>query len=68
LAPNLHRRLAQGWLFICLLLVAALVVILPRSQINSSVLALLPKQQLAGVPDELSRGFSQRLDTVVAAG
>ena len=62
MAPNLHRRLAQGWLLICLLLVAALMVILPRSQINSSVLALLPKQQLVGVPDELSRGFSQRLD------
>lgn len=62
MAPELHRRLAQGWLLIFLLLVVALLVILPRSQINSSVLALLPKQQLAQVPDELSQGFSQRLD------
>jgi len=62
LSAESHRRLAQGWLLICLLLVAALCWLLPRSQINSSVLALLPKQQLAGVPDALSRGFSQRLD------
>ena len=60
--PDLHRRLALGWLAICLLLLAALCWLLPRSQINSSVLALLPKQQLVGVPDELADGFSRRLD------
>ncbi len=60
--PELHRRLAFGWLAICLLLIAALCWLLPRSQINSSVLALLPKQQLVGVPDELADGFSRRLD------
>src|SRR5476649_76133 len=62
LTAERHRQLAFGWLFICLMLVAALFWLLPRSQINSSVLALLPKQQLQGVPDDLSRGFSQRLD------
>jgi predicted exporter len=62
LRPELHRRLAFGWLAICLLLIAALCWLLPRSQINSSVLALLPKQQLVGVPDELADGFSRRLD------
>jgi predicted exporter len=62
LRPDLHRRLALGWLAICLLLLAALCWLLPRSQINSSVLALLPKQQLVGVPDELADGFSRRLD------
>ncbi len=62
LTAERHRQLAFGWLFICLMLVAALFWLLPRSQINSSVLALLPKQQLQGVADDLSRGFSQRLD------
>src|SRR5471032_1563444 len=62
LTVKLHRQLALVWLLICLLLVAALFWLLPRSQVNSSVLALLPRQQLQGVPDALSRGFSQRLD------
>src|SRR5476651_2913765 len=62
LTAERHRQLAVGWLFICLMLVAALFWLLPRSQINSSVLALLPKQQLQGLPDDLSRDFSQRLD------
>jgi len=62
LPPELHRRAAFGWLAVCLLLIAALCWLLPRSQINSSVLALLPKQQLANVPDALAEGFSQRLD------
>jgi len=60
--PEHHRRLALGWLLICLALVAALFWLLPRSQINSSVLALLPKQQLAGVPEDVSDAFSKRLD------
>ena len=63
--PDRHRRLAQGWLLICLLLLAALFWLLPRSQVNSSVLALLPSQQLAGVPADLSSAFSQRLDRQV---
>src|SRR5471030_679421 len=62
LTVKLHRQLALVWLLICLLLVAALFWLLPRSQVNSSVLALLARQQLQGVPDALSRGFSQRLD------
>ncbi|MEE4483274.1 MMPL family transporter [Serratia ficaria] len=60
--PDLYRRLAFGWLAIVVLLLAALCWLLPRSQINSSMLALLPKQQLAGVPDALADGFSRRLD------
>lgn len=60
--PERHRKLAFGWLLICLALIAALLWLLPRSQVNSSVLALLPKQQLAGVPSQLSTAFSQRLD------
>ncbi|CNK51355.1 MMPL family transporter [Yersinia aldovae] len=62
LRTDCHRKLAIGWLFICLLLLATLLWLIPRSQINSSVLALLPKQTLTGVPAELTEGFSQRLD------
>ncbi len=60
--PELHRRLALGWLLIIALLVAALFWLLPRSQINSSVLALLPQQQNTTVPPEFVKGFTQRLD------
>ena len=62
LRTDCHRKLAIGWLLICLLLLATLLWLIPRSQINSSVLALLPKQELAGVPVELTEGFNQRLD------
>lgn len=62
LRTDCHRKLAIGWLLVCLLLLATLLWLLPRSQINSSVLALLPKQELAGVPAELTEGFNQRLD------
>ncbi|WP_369789876.1 MMPL family transporter [Rouxiella sp. WC2420] len=60
--PERHRQLAIGWLLICLALIATLFWLIPRSQVNSSVLALLPKQQLADVPADLSAAFSQRLD------
>ncbi len=60
--PELHRRLALGWLLIIALLVAALFWLLPRSQINSSVLALLPQQQNTTVPQVFVKGFTQRLD------
>ncbi|CCG86908.1 MMPL family transporter [Erwinia piriflorinigrans] len=56
------RSLAVGWLTICLLLLAALCVLLPKARINSSVLALLPAQTLAEMPDDLQQGFMQRLD------
>ena len=60
--PEFHRRLALGWLLIIALLVAALFWLLPRSQINSSVLALLPQQQNTTVPQVFVKGFTQRLD------
>ncbi|WP_313652389.1 MMPL family transporter [Pantoea sp.] len=56
------RRLALLWLLLCLLLAAALAFLLPRSQLNSSVLALLPQQNLGAAPPELQQGFMQRLD------
>ncbi|WP_133822787.1 MMPL family transporter [Rahnella sp. BIGb0236] len=60
--PDLHRRLAQCWLLMIALLVAALFWLLPRSQVNSSVLALLPQQQESDIPQAISDGFTQRLD------
>lgn len=60
--PKSHRYYAFGWLICCLLLLASLGWLLPRAQINSSVMALLPKEQVAGVPDGILNGFNQRLD------
>jgi len=62
LRPDFHLRAAQGWLLVIALLVAALFWLLPRSQINSSVLALLPQQQGTDIPQAISEGFTQRLD------
>jgi predicted exporter len=57
-----ERNLALLWLAVCLLLAMALALLLPRSQINSSVLALLPQQNLGQAPAEIQQAFMQRLD------
>lgn len=44
------------------MLAVALSYLLPRSQVNSSVMALLPKEKIEGVPTELLEGFNKRLD------
>ncbi|WP_026111795.1 MMPL family transporter [Winslowiella toletana] len=56
------RLAAAGWLAVCLLLLVTLALLLPRATVNSSVLALLPKQAMGAVPDDLQQGFIQRLD------
>lgn len=56
------RRLAALWIAFCLLLAVALTLLLPRSQLNSSVLALLPQQNLGAAPPALQQAFLQRLD------
>lgn len=56
------RLLAWVWFALCLLLAVALAVLLPRSQLNSSVLALLPQHNLGAAPPALQQGFMQRLD------
>ncbi|BAN98511.1 hypothetical protein E05_37450 [Plautia stali symbiont] len=53
---------ARAWLAVCLLLMLALAWLLPRCHINSSVLALLPQQNLGQAPAEIQQGFMQRLD------
>ncbi|MCA6927655.1 MMPL family transporter [Pectobacterium versatile] len=56
------RRAARVWIGCCVALIAALALLLPKAQINSSVLALLPKQSMGALPPELQQGFMQRLD------
>jgi predicted exporter len=57
-----EKTVALLWLAVCLTLALALAVLLPRSQLNSSVLALLPQQNLGQAPAEIQHGFMQRLD------
>ncbi|MCL2893826.1 MMPL family transporter [Brenneria tiliae] len=59
---NRVRRAAVFWGIGCLALIAALLYLLPKAQINSSVLALLPQQSMGAIPPELQQGFMQRLD------
>ncbi|MRS16367.1 MMPL family transporter [Enterobacteriaceae bacterium RIT691] len=63
LLPSNARRAAFGWLALCLILLAVLALLLPRARLNSSVLAMLPKQSLGAIPPALSDGFMQRLDS-----
>lgn len=65
LPPNSARRAAWGWLALCLILLTALALMLPRARINSSVLAMLPAQSMGAIPPALSDGFMQRLDRQV---
>ena len=60
-----HRnplRPALLWAGLCLILLVVLLSLLPGARLNSSVLAMLPKQTLGAVPPALNDGFMQRLD------
>ena len=60
-----HRnalRPALLWAAVCLILLGVLLSLLPGSRLNSSVLAMLPKQTLGAIPPALNDGFMQRLD------
>ncbi len=57
-----HRRAAAAWGIVCIALLIAAALLLPGAQINSSVLALLPKQAMGDIPPALQQGFMQRLD------
>ena len=46
----------------CLILLGVLLTQLPQARLNSSVLAMLPKQTLGKTPPSLNDGFMQRLD------
>lgn len=56
------RRPALLWGVVCLVLLGVLLSLLPGARLNSSVLAMLPKQTLGAIPPELNDGFMQRLD------
>ena len=57
-----RKRPALLWAFCCLLMLAALLTLLPKARLNSSVLAMLPKQAMGAIPPSLNDGFMQRLD------
>ncbi|EPF6562510.1 MULTISPECIES: MMPL family transporter [Serratia] len=65
LPPTNSRRLALLWGLVCLMLLGVLLALLPGARLNSSVLAMLPKQALGSVPLAISDGFMQRLDKQV---
>ena len=56
------KRPALLWGAVCLLLLGILLTLLPQARLNSSVLAMLPKQTLGAIPPALNDGFMQRLD------
>lgn len=56
------RRVALLWGLGCLALLGTWLMLLPKTQINSSVLAMLPQQTLGAIPPALNDGFMQRLD------
>jgi len=56
------KRPALLWGIVCLILLAILLTLLPQARLNSSVLAMLPKQALGTIPPSLNDGFMQRLD------
>ncbi|MDI3361022.1 MMPL family transporter [Lelliottia sp. V89_10] len=55
-------RPALLWGLLCLTLLGVLLSLLPGARLNSSVLAMLPKQTLGAIPPALNDGFMQRLD------
>lgn len=55
-------RPALLWAAVCLILLGVLLSLLPGARLNSSVLAMLPKQTLGAIPPALNDGFMQRLD------
>ncbi|MEB7555650.1 MMPL family transporter [Kluyvera cryocrescens] len=57
-----RKRPALLWGAVCLLLLGMLLTLLPQARLNSSVLAMLPKQTLGAIPPALNDGFMQRLD------
>jgi len=56
------KRPALLWAIACLLMLGVLLTLLPQARLNSSVLAMLPKQTLGAIPPSLNDGFMQRLD------
>ena len=56
------KRPALLWGLACLIMLGVLLTLLPQARLNSSVLAMLPKQAMGDIPPSLNEGFMQRLD------
>ncbi|EPQ0971093.1 MMPL family transporter [Citrobacter farmeri] len=56
------KRPALLWGAACIIMLGVLLMLLPQARLNSSVLAMLPKQALGAIPPNLNDGFMQRLD------
>lgn len=56
------KRPALLWGIACIMMLGVLLMLLPQARLNSSVLAMLPKQALGAIPPALNDGFMQRLD------
>lgn len=50
------------WLICCLLLIILFLSVLPHSKINSSIIALLPKDKIPQISPAIVEGFNQRLE------
>ncbi|MGB6188887.1 MAG: MMPL family transporter [Aeromonas molluscorum] len=56
------RRLALGWLLLCLLALASLGYLLPHSRINTSLMDLLPESERSSLDPALQQGLLHQLD------
>jgi predicted exporter len=56
------RRAMLLWVCACLAMLGILLMLIPQARMNSSVLAMLPKQAMGAIPPALNDGFMQRLD------
>ena len=56
------RYVASIWLICCLVLIILFLAIVPNSKLNSSIIALLPKNQVPQIPSAILDGFNQRLE------
>lgn len=50
------------WLICCLLLIITFLSVLPNSKVNSSIIALLPKDKIPQISTAIVDGFNQRLE------
>ena len=60
--PSWLKKSAILWLLVVLCLLFSLFYLLPKSRLNSSVLSLLPQEQVSAVPQDIVSGFQERLD------
>lgn len=62
ISSALHRRLALLWLLTVAILLGALAWLLPRAQLETDIMALLPHEDTAAFPPGLAEACVQRLN------